>query len=303
MMSNFRIVALVLALGASIAAAGCGADASLSPTGPSTGTGGGTGAVITGVVIGGGLSASSIWDERLLATADTPSSIKVTVTGTNISTTTDGQGRFTLTGVPGGNVELEFTGPAANAKITLSGVSTSDRIDIRVTINGNNARVESENRRRDENHAEVEGMITARDVSARTLRVGTKEVNVPATAVIRRGDRRLAFADLQVGDRVEVKGKMNGAVLVADEVKVEEDDDDDEDDERNEAEVNGAVSSLTGTCPALNFTVQGKKVVTTMSTSFRDIACTAIRNGTVVEVKGTRQADGSIAATRVERED
>jgi hypothetical protein len=40
-----------------------------------------------------------------------------------------------------------------------------------------------------------------------------------------------------------------------------------------------------------------------MSTSFRDIACTAIRNGTVVEVKGTRQADGSIAATRVERED
>jgi hypothetical protein len=302
---SFRVAVVALTLATGLIAAGCGADASLSPIGPSAGTAGSNGAVISGVVTGAGAAASTMSSESTFGTLGTSSSIKVTVTGTNISTTTDGQGRFTLTGVPGGNVEIQFTSPSGTAKITLSGVSSSDRIEITVSLNGNNARVDAEHRHRDDNGVEANGRITAVDTSARTLRVGTTQVRVPPTAVIRHGSRVLAFADLHVGDHVEVKGTVESGVLVASEVKVEQDDDDDGRDDANEVELKGTVSALSGTCPSLTFTIQNTKVVTSASTSFREVTCAAIAGGTVkvVEVKGTRRSDGSVAATRVERED
>lgn len=100
-----------------------------------------------------------------------------------------------------------------------------------------------------------------------------------------------------VGDRVEVRGLMNGTSLVASEIKVE---DRDRDDEGNEAEIKGVVSALTGSCPTLTFTVDTTRVVTNGSTEFRGIACTAIVNGARVDAQGARQADGSIIAAKVD---
>lgn len=70
-----------------------------------------------------------------------------------------------------------------------------------------------------------------------------------------------------------------------------------------DAEVEGMVSLLTGTCPALTFSVQGARVTTSSATSFRDMSCARLANGTRVEVRGQRQADGSLVASRVEEED
>ena len=51
----------------------------------------------------------------------TKAGIKVSVTGTSLATMTDSSGKFVLTGVPAGPVELHFEGPGANARLTISG--------------------------------------------------------------------------------------------------------------------------------------------------------------------------------------
>ena len=154
-------------------------------------------------------------------------SVTVKVVGTNISTTTNGQGQFTLTGVPPGDVQLEFAGRGDSSTISISGVRVDEEIRISVTLNGTNARVDSERRTR------------------------------------RGGD----------GNRVSL------------------------------TELKGAVSGLTGTCPTVSFTVGGTKVTTSETTEFADVSCADIQDDMVLEVKGSRQADGSIAAAKVESGD
>src|SRR6185436_13601096 len=113
------------------------------------------------------------------------------------------------------------------------------------------------------------------------------------------------FADLQLGDHIQVKGSMNEAgVVVATEVKVEQGgnrDDEDEDDVVvvDEPEARGVVSALTGTCPALTFNILTTKVTTTATTVFHGLTCATLANAAVVEVQGTTQPDGSVVATRI----
>lgn len=270
-----------------------------SPTSPS-GSVAGTGAVINGVVTGG--ASASTAPAGTFGTMDSRG-LTVTVLGTGISSTVSQGGQFTLTGVPAGNVQLKFAGSGVDALVTIAGITASDRIDITVTVNGGSARVESEHRRRDNNRVEVAGRVTARDATARTLRVRDTLVTVPATAVIRHGSRALTFADIQVGDMVEVKGTVENAGVTATEVKVEDrDDDEGEDDDDDLSELQGVVTGLGGTCPAVTFTVGATRVSTSSATTFKDVACERVRNDMRVEVKGRRQADGSLAATRVEVE-
>jgi hypothetical protein len=56
-----------------------------------------------------------------------------------------------------------------------------------------------------------------------------------------------------------------------------------------------------GTCPALNFVVNGFSVVTDNSTTFTP-ACSTFKSGNKVTVNGIRQADGSIKATSVSKQ-
>jgi len=230
---HFRV--LLLAIFTAVAAA-CGSNASLSPTAPSVTRAGASGAVIIGQVNGASAPITTRDTAGVSGIGETSgtldafgtlamSTLTVKITGTNISTTTDGQGQFTLTGVPPGDVQLEFSGQGTNAKIVISGVSAQDEIRISITLNGNNARVDSERRNK-------------------------------------REDR-----------------------------------------DKNQAEIKGTVAGLSGTCPSVTFTVQGTKVTTTANTKFDGITCARVQNGTIVEVKGQRQADGTIAAAKVELDD
>ena len=62
----------------------------------------------------------------------------------------------------------------------------------------------------------------------------------------------------------------------------------------------GTVASLGGACPAIRFTLNGTALSTSATTQFV-LACSSVANGTRVEVKGTKRADGSVAVTRVKR--
>lgn len=216
------MAALAVAIGASIACGG--ASSSLSPTGPS-GLSGTSGAIVTGRVSGAPVSRATV---NSLTTASSISraastSLRVTISGTDISTTVDGAGNFTLTGVPPGTVTLTFTGPDVSASITLSGVAAGETINIAVTLTNSSARVDSESRHRDHDD----------------------------------------------GD---------------------DDDDDEAEDEDELDEVEGAVSGLTGTCPAITFVVQGVTVTTSSTTRF-DEGCSRIADMVRVEAKGTFSAD------------
>jgi uncharacterized protein DUF5666 len=63
--------------------------------------------------------------------------------------------------------------------------------------------------------------------------------------------------------------------------------------------LDGTVSGLSGSCPALRFTVLGIPVTTDNKTDFRRGNCNEVRNGTDVSVEGVWQS-GAILAKRVE---
>jgi hypothetical protein len=61
----------------------------------------------------------------------------------------------------------------------------------------------------------------------------------------------------------------------------------------------GQVTGLSGSCPAVRFVVDGRTVLTTGSTSF-DRRCRDLDDGDTVRVSGMTQADGTIDASEVE---
>jgi hypothetical protein len=148
----------------------------------------------------------------------------------------------------------------------------------------------------------VVGFVSAKVGDSLTVRDIT--VIAAPTAVIRHGHRRLTMDDIQVGDHLQARGAMEDTALVAIEIKVQDTGHDNVVDP-DEAELNGAIADLnlgTTPCPSVSFKIGATTVTTDGSTTFDDAACGDLANGKVVEVEGTRQADGSILAKKVEFE-
>ena len=147
-------------------------------------------------------------------------------------------------------------------------------------------------------HGSLSGFVTA--VSGTTITVRGITVTAAPDAIVRHGNRILDFTSIVVGNHVQAKGTMTEGALLASEIKVEqtngEDGDDDDDPLR------GAISGLSATtgCPVLTFVIGTTTITTSAATDFDDVACGALANGTVVEITGVVQTDGSILASKVE---
>lgn len=95
---------------------------------------------------------------------------------------------------------------------------------------------------------EIEGLITA--IAGTAITVNGRTVTVPAGAVIRHGSRALALSQLGIGDRVHIKARMQGTVLEATEVKLQNaggNDDGDDDGDQDESAATVRVSILDAT--------------------------------------------------------
>jgi hypothetical protein len=290
----------------------------MSATGPSGLSG--SGAVISGRVTMSGSAAASVSARTPLALVVLPmavavpmaggaaagNSVTVTIVGTGASTTLDGNGSFTLDNVPPGSVTLRFQGRGSDALLTISGIEADDHISIAVTLNGSSARLDkkdTENRGNgNSNGVLVNGRIDSIDTANQTLRVNLQTVLVQQATFIRHGNRTFRFSDLRVGDHIQVKGRRDGASFVATEIKVEPGGDDDDDDDNDDNDVEGAISGLGGTCPSVTFFIGSTKVTTNALTSYEDITCLTLANNQRVEVTGNRANDGSVVATRIERD-
>ena len=278
------------------------------------------GATISGTVLG--LIAPAGFK-----TLGTP--ISVTVTGTSIAATIDGGGRFTLIDVPAGRVDLHFVGVGIDAHLVLDGVAANTTIEITVRVNGNNAQLDNSGPGSGSSgpgpgpgtgtpapdpgaaRVEIEGTINTGGMTGScaannlSFMIGTTRVVTNASTQFRDG----TCASLAAGRRVEVKGtrQSDGSILAAEvEGKDEDDDDDDDDDDAREARMTGTIAtgSLAGSCTAstLSFRISSTMVRTNSSTRFKDVACSSLKAGDRVEVRGVRQADQSVLASRVEKD-
>lgn len=149
-----------------------------------------------------------------------------------------------------------------------------------------------------------------------TLQVGGRSVRTSAATVVRRRGDPVDFSLLKPGQTVEVKGTLGSdGVVAAARITIESDVPIAPAPSPNpapmpvgqEVEFTGTIGAVTGLGPGLSLTVAGRTVVTTSSTEVRRkgnaVSADSLKAGIRVEVKGARQADGSVVAKRITIED
>jgi len=181
----------------------------------------------------------------------------------------------------------------------------TDHAQIRITVkvHGSSAELDENDDQTDGNQTELEGRVASKNCSANQITVGTTTpvvVNLTG-ARIRHDGNTLTCADIQVNDRVEVHGSRNGTTIDATEVNVITDHE--VPPVQKEVELKGTITLLRPPCPSVTIMIGSTKVTTDAGTKFEESPCTALRNGDAVEVKGTKRTDGSVFASRVEKDD
>ncbi len=293
-----------LAFSLLLVTAACGGSA--SPTEPGS-PAGASGASISGTVSGtqSALTASG---------ANAIPGLVVTVAGTSISSGVDAAGRFTLNGVPGGDIQLQFSGPVS-ATITISNVQTAEKITLVIAVSGSTVTVQAQTRTTGKEE-QLEGLVEAVSPSSGSLKVAGRDVVTDASTEIRHGNTPRVLGDLKVGYRVHVKGQTSGSALLASSIFLqntnvpgedEADDDDDSDDQDSSASIHGTLTAMSGSVPTLTLTVGGTTVRTSSSTDVKrrgdSQTLNELRVGMDVHVVGTRQSDGSLDARKIEIRD
>jgi hypothetical protein len=146
--------------------------------------------------------------------------------------------------------------------------------------------------------ASIQGVLTAiaGTKPSLTLTVGGTIVRTSSsTDVQRRGDVQ-TLDTLKVGQTLHVVGnRRSDGSIDARQIKI------DDDQTGGEFEIEGSLGGLKGSCPALTFGVNGFSITTNSATVFEGATCAALKSGDKVTVKGIKQADGSVLATRVKR--
>ena len=186
-----------------------------SPAGPSSSTTPASGGATIFGSVSGTSSPSGIHPDAV------SSSITVTVQGTGISATVSAGESFTLSGVPTGDIVLQFSG-AATGQFTIPAVQNQEQIRVSVSVSGTSLTFRITQRTTPaSSKAQVTGSVTALNATARTLVVDGVTVSVPTNAVIRQGEKTLMFGDLMMGEHVQATGTFNSSTLVASEVDIQ----------------------------------------------------------------------------------
>ncbi len=144
-------------------------------------------------------------------------------------------------------------------------------------------------------------------VGGNSITVGGQKITVdPNTRITSKGNT-VMLADIKVGDRVEVQATVSGATVTATRIQIEDAEDKEPGDDNPAnpnagVEVKGPIAAIGAGCPAVTMMVGTTTITTSAATTFEDTTCAALAVGVLVEVNGTRQSNGSVAATRIERQ-
>jgi hypothetical protein len=172
-------------------------------------------AVIAGTVVGGGVAASGGAPVHALS-GDT--GLVVAVVGTPLQAAVDEEGEFALVGVPAGTATLRFEGPGTDARLTVSGLVDGQVLSVEVRVSGNTARSTSTPTCSPTSNVKFTGILE--QMSATTLLVSGRTVDLSALEKVWRNGRQTTPDDLQIGEKIKVWGKQRGdGVVVADEIE------------------------------------------------------------------------------------
>ena len=231
------------------------------------------------------------------------------------------EGRVTQVNVPGRTLTIGTTvvsvpigTPITNhggGSIDLGAILVGDKVEAKGAMNGatfvaSSVKLETEHGSGSGSGTgsggtvEIGGTVTGRSGTCPTISfmLGTTPVTTTKDTVFEDG----GCSKVVNTAKVEVKGtRGTTGVVTATRVEVDGDEDDDNEDNHNEAELNGMLTLKSGTCPSITFKVGNVSVGTTGSTEFKNVTCAMLANTDQVEVEGTRRADGSVLAKKVEK--
>ena len=191
--------------------------------------------------------------------------VTVRAMGSSQSATTDANGDFILTNLPGGNTTLSFE----RADIHASGnvmATPGGMTQVTVSIVGNQAVIVAGGHVGEE----IEGLIQHVDTAGGKLvvvdqRLGTVTVTTSPTTVIRHGGTPLTLAMLVAGQRVHVKAmKQADGTFLATEIMLQDEG------TGGEREVTGTIASIDAKTQSFVVTTAtgSVKVTTDSSTTF-----------------------------------
>lgn len=285
-MNTSRLSRFLLPLGFALLAASC------HDSGPTAPANTASNATLTGTVISG----TSTLAKHPLGVEVGLGNVTVTEVSSKRSTVTDGSGNFTLP-VTAGAVGLAFDRADIHAHATVNVMGSAATVTISIT--GTNAVPVAIG------HAgeEIEGLVQAVGASSVTVldqRLGAVVVNTDGSTLVRQGDTTIPLSQIQVGQRVHVKALLRpDNTYLATEVLLQDTN------VGGNREVSGSVQSVNST--AKSFVVSSGGVTITVTTdsstmfkrrgnsaSFSDLA-----TGTMVDVMGILQSDGTIKARKV----
>lgn len=148
--------------------------------------------------------------------------LKVTVVGSDRSTTTTSDGKFTLTGVPEGTITLRFEGEGVSATITIGGLTAGQTLTLVVEVAGPVAKVWKEG----EKEEELKFVGRVESVQPPTLFVSGKTVlTTSATEYENEHGTARSLADIHIGQLIKVYGTVGSDGVVTARKIVPRDDD------------------------------------------------------------------------------
>jgi hypothetical protein len=242
-----------------------------------------------------------------------PSGLTIEVVGTGLTTAIAASGRFELSGVPGGDAHLRFTGSGVDSTLDIDTVQTTETISLEVSLEGSGVVLESEARasgRQQQLEGRIESLPPTTPDGSLTI-AGRTVMTTDTTTFLFEDGGAATFDDLLVGERVHVKGQAGeGGALAADSIAIQNTNTDlpmpgDDGDEQDEsASIHGLLTSLTGSAPTLTLLVGETTVTTTADTEVQRKGdkqpLDVLAEGMTVHVVGARQADGSIEARKIQ---
>jgi hypothetical protein len=286
---------LTLALPIAFLAAACSSgDGPSAPSSLPIGSPSAGGATITGSLMGAPTGGVSGMTSATTSATGPATSTTVSIVGTTVSVTVDASGKFTLTNVPGGTLQLQISGPGFSGVITVENVKAGETIELVLSVTGAAVTVASQ-RRSEGSEEQLEGRVESLPptTAAGSLVVSGRTVTTNAETQYFMGSTPVTFADLAIGQRVHVKGQPDGTNLAARLIDIQ-----------NEkvgapVNVNGIVANLSSTLPDFQFEVDGRLVMGDALTEFfGGSVFTDLVDGGRVEVKG-EQRDGFVYAARI----
>jgi hypothetical protein len=248
----------------------------------------------------GSATPSSSSNAVLDGTIKGASSLRASIPGTSLKSTTDAAGNFALVNVPIRTTALLITGNGVNVTLPIAALASGENRHMAISVSGNSAWEQHELESDD-----LAGVVSA--IVAPNLTVAGKTITTSAATLFFQHGAAVTLDAVAVGVVVEVEGapQADGSIL-ARKITIEGADDGsgqpgDDGQSGRQPRLEGTLTGISGT----TLTVNGVSVTTSATTVFEaadetHITLADLAVGDRVEVRGDPQADGSFAASKVE---